>query len=754
MKKIFIILCFAVTVIASRAQYVNIPDSTFRAFLLTKCPTCFNASGLMDTTCNGVLTTDTLNMDYKVRINSIEGVQYFKSLRSLSCSSLNIITIPVLPPTIQYLQLGGTKIKSINSLPDSLKYFTAEYSTLTSLPSKLPSGLISLYLSGCNLSYLPPFPNTLQILNLYGGNSQLTCLPKFPPSFREIEIKKSSQIKCFPNYTNGLFSSLGKILPLCTPTNNINACQSYPRITGVVFIDSNNNGILDAGEVLKDNIKIQSSDGFYSYTNLGGQFEMTADSIGSYSVSPNVPSYYTPLPITRNYMLTGYDTLIKDTFALQANAVVDSMSVSVIPYSWRTRPGAYYPYLISYENIGTTIISPIIRFNYDSSLLTYDSSNNQSVVHQGAALTFTDIAIAPGQRRSSIVYFRIKTSATIGDTLVSNTVITANASKSSVNTFAIIRASYDPNNKLATPVLSTQQVSNGNYIDYTIHFQNTGTDTAVNIVVADTLSSKLQAGRLEMLNTSHSCNVTQKDNKIIFEFLHINLPDSSINKTGSNGYINFRIKPITSLVVDDTINNKASIYFDYNAPIITNNAVTIIQSKSLLPLNLTSFNATLQGKNFLLLKWATTNEINTKEFILEQSMDAFFNSIVTITAKGSGNNIYTYNTALPQSGLVYYRLKIIDKDGQYTYSPIITIKQVQDKGILILGNPAEGTVLKINTTDALLNNTEAVLINELGVVVRNIVLKQGVQQIDICALPSGVYYLHTPKGSQKILIKK
>jgi hypothetical protein len=63
MRKIllsFIILLFAT---AGKAQYVNIPDSNFRNFLMAKYPACFNASKQMDTTCNAIVTVDSLKLD-------------------------------------------------------------------------------------------------------------------------------------------------------------------------------------------------------------------------------------------------------------------------------------------------------------------------------------------------------------------------------------------------------------------------------------------------------------------------------------------------------------------------------------------------------------------------------------------------------------------------------------------------------------------------------------------------------------------
>jgi hypothetical protein len=56
-----------------------------------------------------------------------------------------------------------------------------------------------------------------------------------------------------------------------------------------------------------------------------------------------------------------------------------------------------------------------------------------------------------------------------------------------------------------------------------------------------------------------------------------NLPgDFAFDDANNDGYIAFKIKTLPTLVVGDTFSNKASIYFDYNFPIITNKATTVI----------------------------------------------------------------------------------------------------------------------------------------------------------------------------------
>jgi uncharacterized repeat protein (TIGR01451 family) len=136
--------------------------------------------------------------------------------------------------------------------------------------------------------------------------------------------------------------------------------------------------------------------------------------------------------------------------------------------------------------------------------------------------------------------------------------------------------SFDPNDKQGRETITPAQVANGDFLEYTIRFQNTGTDTAFTVVVADTLANALQAKTLKIVSASHNMRVNSQDSIVYFEFLNILLPDSNANEPLSHGFVRFQIKPQTNLMLGQTIQNKAAIYFDYNAPVITNTVTTTV----------------------------------------------------------------------------------------------------------------------------------------------------------------------------------
>jgi Secretion system C-terminal sorting domain len=134
--------------------------------------------------------------------------------------------------------------------------------------------------------------------------------------------------------------------------------------------------------------------------------------------------------------------------------------------------------------------------------------------------------------------------------------------------------SYDPNDKQAYP----QGIGNQHFIDekaeldYTIRFQNTGTDTAFTVVVKDTLSSLLDIATLRAGASSHRYQLDILEGRILkFTFNKINLPDSTRNKLKSQGFIKFLVRLKSNIAFGSKIENKAAIYFDFNEPVITNN---------------------------------------------------------------------------------------------------------------------------------------------------------------------------------------
>ncbi len=143
-----------------------------------------------------------------------------------------------------------------------------------------------------------------------------------------------------------------------------------------------------------------------------------------------------------------------------------------------------------------------------------------------------------------------------------------------------IRDSYDPNDKKVVPtgITDNHYVPEEEFLNYTIRFQNTGSDTAFKIIVVDTLSEHLDISSLANINASHNFEfeIFGKDIKVLsFTFNDVNFLDSTTNEKECHGFIPFKIAPIDSIVPRTRIENFGDIYFDFNSSIRTDTAVVI-----------------------------------------------------------------------------------------------------------------------------------------------------------------------------------
>ncbi len=133
--------------------------------------------------------------------------------------------------------------------------------------------------------------------------------------------------------------------------------------------------------------------------------------------------------------------------------------------------------------------------------------------------------------------------------------------------------SYDPNRKVATPTGYGEDhlIEQNTLLEYHIDFQNTGTDTAFNVVIRDTLSSYLDITKFHLGASSHAYDLAiEGSNILVFTFPNINLVDSVANEPLSHGFVEYRIVPQDNLSNGTVIENTAAIYFDFNPPIFTN----------------------------------------------------------------------------------------------------------------------------------------------------------------------------------------
>lgn len=363
-------------------------------------------------------------------------------------------------------------------------------------------------------------------------------------------------------------------------------------IRGKVFQDVNQNGVQDANEDPFANLQVATTTGdFRTFTGADGSYSLICDS-GTYSVSVlNRPRYHSVHPAAHSVTLNGYGLSAQERhFALVPDTIVTDLSVEVALMG-ATRPGFTAWLHITGRNEGNTPQSGVYTLKLPAGV-SYIGSDSTATALAADSLQWSYTNLKPLRSVTTAVQVKVDSTTAIGTLLAFSGLITPLATdtlkwNNTDTAMQAVTGSYDPNDKLVNPVatLNLREVQGGKSpLEYTIRFQNTGNDTAFNIRIADTLSHRLNFATFQVLSSSHPVTVEWKHPNIVnFHFRNILLPDSNRNEPKSHGFVKYRVHPRTSLSVQDSIHNKADIYFDYNAPIVTNNASLVVIHNTTTP---------------------------------------------------------------------------------------------------------------------------------------------------------------------------
>ena len=529
----------------------------------------------------------------------------------------------------------------------------------------------------------------------------------------------------------------------------------YNTIKGNFFSDNNRNGTKDSTEQFMHNIKLtvqkKAYDSLTAITS-SGSFQLDYLDTGAYVSSIIIPNgcFGGSIPTLHTTNYSTYFNTDSVSFAIQRLPCIRDVEVSLSPCA-RPRPGFSLPIALVYKNIGNDTATGTILF-IKSNNVNYNNSIPAWLSVSGDTVRWNYSGLMPQESRTIIIYMTVKQPPAVnsGDSVISTAIINSNVFEANLqNNTAVLRQvatnSYDPNAKIEGHggKITAAKVASGEYLSYTILFQNTGTDTAINVYIHDSLSNKLDWNSLEMVSASANYQLVMDNGKCVWSFDNIYLPDSNINLAASQGYLTYRIKPKSTIQVGEVIKNTAAIYFDYNLPIITNTETTTIVAEA-QPLKLISFTATKEGKTNL-LKWATTNEVNVDRFEIERSSNGReFGKIGTV--KAALNN-YSFTDDSPLTANNFYRLKMIDKDGQFTFSPIRMINGNNVFAISLYPNPTKDNVqVQINSIEKTRLQLSIFSTDGKVILSKSFFANEGnsVTNLNISTLSKGSYFL---KGS-------
>jgi uncharacterized delta-60 repeat protein/uncharacterized repeat protein (TIGR01451 family) len=482
----------------------------------------------------------------------------------------------------------------------------------------------------------------------------------------------------------------------------------YNTLKGSVFYDDNANGVKDGGEDFFANAVVAAQKpgiDTLTITTSTGLFSVEVDT-GNYVIRPQQPAgqppYFTVIPGLRTTSHNSYFNTDSVSFAMQPIPGMRDIFVYVIPLN-PARPGFPTDYMIVYGNNGTdSVAAGTVKF-VPSSLVDVTSSEPAASSVNGDTLLWNYVNLYPRDTSFIIVHATIQPppAVNIGDTLISYAFITpVGLDQQPKNNAFILKevvvGSFDPNDKSESHAgqVSPAQLNAGEYLQYMIRFQNTGTDTAFNVYVRDTLQSNLDWSTMEMVIASHPYKLVMDNGVCLWSFNNIALVDSTHNEPNSHGYIVFRIRPLAGLVAGNQITNSAAIYFDYNLPVPTNIETTTILSAP-VPVTLLHFSAKKNGKTNL-LSWSTVNEMNADRFDIERSGNGSSfekNGTVQCQPGTAGTKFYEYRDESPLAKRNYYRLKIVDYDGRFTYSPVRLLSSSRSDYFRIYPNPVRNLAL-------------------------------------------------------------
>ena len=366
---------------------------------------------------------------------------------------------------------------------------------------------------------------------------------------------------------------------------------AFYTINGMGRYDETNNGC-DASDISFPNLKIDidninTDGGLISDTSGNYFYDVQA---GAYTISPQLenPSYFNVSPsttVTVNF--PSQASPFTQDYCLAPNGIHNDLEVVIFPLN-SARPGLDARYKIKYKNKGTHTQTATLNFNFDDIVTDFVTASTVPASQTTGNLSWSIAGLRPFQSGEITVTLNLnspqETPGLMGGEHLNFTTSfnSTNADETPTdNTFTLPQTvvnSLDPNDKICLEGATISPAMVGQYVHYMIRFENTGTYNAENVVLADLIdAAKFDISSLQMVGSSHNCYTRIAGNKVEFIFENMNLPFDDAN---NDGWVVFKIKTLPSLLLNSTFSNTANIFFDYNAPIVTNTAMTTIAQLS------------------------------------------------------------------------------------------------------------------------------------------------------------------------------
>lgn len=581
-------------------QKMYCTNNSLTSLIITQSPAlqilhCYynNITSLDASQCNGLL-------NLQCNINELTSLNLAgcSALQMLQCYNNNLTTLALTDcSSLTYLRCELNQLTTLDFTPSvDLEYVDCHSNQLTTLNLSQSTSLLQLRCNDNNLISLD-VSQCIAMNKLHcNNNEQLTTLnlKNGIPEWIDLYIQYNSNLEYICADEEDI-----EYLQLLIDSYNFSNCHvnsyctftpggTYYKITGNTLLDYTNDGC-DSNDFIYKNLN-------FTISNNENQSVFIANESGNYfipvgtgvfTITPNLenPSYFNINPPNFTVDFPAEVSPFTQNFCVTANGLHSDVEIVILPIN-AARPGFDAKYEIIYKNKGNQVENGTISFTYNGTVLDLMIVNPIYDNETSNTFTWNYTNLQPFETRLIEVKFNVNAptdipAVEIDDILdYSATITTLNTDETpNDNIFLlnqVVVGSFDPNDKTCLEGKTIVPSSVGEYVHYLIRFENTGTYPAENIVVKDMIDvDKFDVNSLVPIGSSHDFVTRINGNKVEFLFEGIQLPFDDAN---NDGYVVFKIKTKSSLVFGDIFSNAASIYFDYNFPIETNNYSTIIQN--------------------------------------------------------------------------------------------------------------------------------------------------------------------------------
>ncbi len=701
------------------------------------------------------------------------------SLTNLWCQDNSILLLPVLPPSLIELACHGNQLTSLPVLPATINYLYCNVNQLTTLPD-LPANLVDLICSGNQLTSLPELPSYMGLL-MIDQNPNLACLP--PINYIENFGWTGTAITCLPNNVTIINTSNPSIsnIPICDYFNG-NGCGVGYNIKGRVFNDSISNCIVDLNEIRHPNTKINLYHNGnlikQTFTTYLGEFTFDTDT-GIFTIVPDTNTAYKvicPISGIHTSIINAVDSIDTDMdFAIGCDSGYDVGILSISRKAGNFRPANY-----TYLNINAGDLNSQFNLHCAGGItgqvkvllygpVTYISPMNGALnpILNGDTLIYNVSDFGNiDMKKSFNIKVQVDTLAQLLQQICFEVWVTPFSDNDPANNhltqcFNVVN-SFDPNDKQVSPEYI--QDANGEWLIYTVRFQNTGNAPANHIYILDTLSQFVDASTFELIAYSHEPLIVITGKAVRFNFAGINLPDSISNEPGSHGYVQYRVRSLPALANNTSVENTAYIYFDFNSPVVTNTATSLVHCVESRSISQTICHGESFSFNNVNLQYPgvyldTIYNSNGCDTIVYLNLNVTYQTINTIQ---NGNTLQVLNSGTYQwincntnTTINGQSSSTFNPTSNGNYAVIVTngncvdtsncinfvisgVEDITSTPIKLSPNPAGEYILLENLQ---IRECQIILHDITGRVVATINNESATQQLNIASLSKGVYLI-------------